>query len=452
MHKNTQPAGMAAFLVIWIGQIVSILASNMSQFALTIWMYRQTHSATAMGLMTVAFSVPFLVITPIAGVMVDRYNRKLMMMVSDLVAVVGTAGIFTLYSMGRLEFWHLYVAAILNGLGSAFQWPAYTAAIATLVPKQQLGRANGLMSLMGSGPALAGPLLAGALLPLIDLKGILAIDITTFFLAVGALAAVHVPPPVQSEEGRQAQGHLLKEAAFGFRYIFARPSLLGLQLVFSVGNLFGMVCISVLAPMLLARTNQNSLIYGTVESIGVGGAVAGGIIMSAWGGLKRRVHGVLGGWAFYGFFAFLLIGLKFGLPVWIAGLVLGNLASVFIDAHSDSIWQSKVAPDLQGRVYSARSLIASITGPIAPIIGGTLADYVLEPAMQGHGWLPGAFAWLVGSGPGSGMGLLIIACGGMIGLTALVGYCIPAIRNVEDLLKDQGQVQAARNEAVLAGE
>ena len=452
MPKHTQPAGMAAFLVIWIGQIVSILASGMSQFALTIWMYKQTHSATAMGLMTVAFSVPFLLVTPFAGVMVDRYNRKVMMMVSDLVAIIGTGGIFTLYALGHLQFWHLYVATILNGLGSAFQWPAYQAAIATMVPKEQLGRANGLMSLMGSGPAMLSPVLAGALLPVIDLRGILFIDIITFFTAVGALALVHVPPPAPSEEGQQAQGHVLKQAAFGFRYIFSRPSLLGLQLVFTVGNLFAMICIAVLAPMLLARTNQNSLIYGTVESIGVAGAVAGGIIMSAWGGLKRRVHGVLGGWAFYGFIAILLIGLKFGLPVWLAGLILGNLASVFIDAHSDSIWQSKVAPDLQGRVYSARTLIAWITNPIAPIIGGTLADYVLEPAMQGHGWLPNSFAWLVGSGPGSGMGLLIVLCGVMIGLTALVGYCIPAIRNVEDLLKDQGQVQEPAHKVVRVGE
>ena len=104
MPKHTQPAGMAAFLVIWIGQIVSILASGMSQFALTIWMYKQTHSATAMGLMTVAFSVPFLLVTPFAGVMVDRYNRKVMMMVSDLVAIIGTGGIFTLYALGHLQF------------------------------------------------------------------------------------------------------------------------------------------------------------------------------------------------------------------------------------------------------------------------------------------------------------------------------------------------------------
>ena len=451
MPKNTQPAGMAAFLVIWIGQIVSILASNMSEFALTFWMYQKTHSATAMGLMTVAFSVPFLLITPFAGVMVDRYNRKVMMMVSDLVAVVGTGGIFTLYALGRLEFWHLYVAAILSGLGSAFQWPAYQAAIASIVPKEQLGRANGLMSLMGSGPALIGPVLAGALLPLIGLGNILAIDIITFFFAVGALAVVHVPPPVQSEEGKQAQGHVLKEAVFGFRYIFSRPSLFGLQLIFTIGNLFWGICVAVYAPMLLARTNQNSLIYGTVETANAAGAIAGGILMSVWGGFKRRIYGVLGGWAIAGIFGIMLIGLKFGLPVWLAGVVVAGLSSVLIDASSQSIWQAKVAPDLQGRVSSARSLISSITNPIAPIIGGTLADYVLEPAMQGQGWLPGASAWLVGSGPGSGMGLLIVICGVMIGLTAAAGYCIPAIRNVEDLLKDYQPAQAPVSEAVLAG-
>lgn len=441
MHKNTQPAGMAAFFVIWIGQVVSILASGMSQFALTIWMYRQTHSATAMGLMGVFWAVPSLLITPFAGVMVDRYNRKVMMMVSDLVAVIGTAGIFTLYALGRLEFWHLYGFSILDGLGNAFQWPAYNAAIATMIPKEQLGRANGLMSLMTSGPGLISPLLAGALLPLIDLTGILAIDGITFLFAVGALAVVHVPQPVQSEEGKQAQGHLLKEAAFGYRYIFSRPGLLGLLLFYTMGNLFWGITATVLAPMVLARTNQNSLIYGTVETAAAAGAIAGGLIMTAWGGFKRRVHGVLGGWLFAGLFGFTLIGLKFGLPTWLAGVALASLATGVINASNQSIWQSKVAPDLQGRISSVRTLIVMILYPISPIIGGTLADYVLEPAMKSQGWLAHSFAWLVGSGPGSGMGLLIVFCGLMIALVAAACYFIPFIRNVEDLMKDYEQVQ-----------
>src|SRR5512145_3497909 len=127
--SSTKPAGMTAFIFIWIGQIVSVLASSMSQFGLTIWMYQQTESATAMGLMQVFFITPFLLMSPIAGVMVDRYNRKLMMMVSDLTAILATGAIFILAATHQLEFWHLYVTAVLYGIGNTFQWPAYSAVI-----------------------------------------------------------------------------------------------------------------------------------------------------------------------------------------------------------------------------------------------------------------------------------------------------------------------------------
>jgi MFS transporter, DHA3 family, macrolide efflux protein len=429
---------MAAFIVIWIGQIISVLASSMSQFGLTIWMYQQTQSATAMGLMQVFFITPFLILTPVAGVMVDRYNRKLMMMISDLTAILATGGIFALYASGRLEFWHLYVAAVFNGIGNTFQWPAYSATISLMVPKGQLGRANGLMSLMEAGPGVVAPLLAGALLPLISLSGILAIDVVTFFLAVGALLFVAVPQPARSAEGEHARGSLLQEAAFGFRYIFARPSLLGLQLVFFSGNLFTGIAFTVFAPMILARTGQNSLIFGTVQSAGAIGAVAGGILMSAWGGFKRRSLGVVGGWMFLGI-AGTLIGLKFGLPAWLAGIVLVSMTGPLIDGSNQAIWQSKVAPDLQGRVFSARRLIAWFTNPIAPIIGGTFADYVLEPAMRSDSLLARSFGWLSGTGPGAGMGLLIIFCCLAIALVGLAGFSIPAIRNAEDLLPDHEQ-------------
>lgn len=439
-QKPTQPVGMTAFFVIWIGQIVSVLASSMSQFGLTIWMYQKTESATAMGLMQVFFITPFLLMSPIAGVMVDRYNRKVMMMISDLVAVIATGGIFVLIALGRLEFWHLYISAALNGIGNTFQWPAYSAAISTMVPKEQLGRANGLMSLVEAGPGVIAPLMAGALLPLIGLTGILAIDVITFFFAVGALAVVHVPKPVQTVEGKQAQGSWIKEAAFGFRYIFARPSLLGLQMVFFFGNLFAGIGYTVLSPMVLARTNQNSLIFGTVQTAGAIGAIVGGLLMSAWGGFKRRVHGVLGGHLFSGFFGMTLVGLGLGLPGWIAGMILGALATPLINGSNQAIWQSKVAPDLQGRVFSARRLIAWFTNPISPIIGGVLADYVLEPAMRSQSALSRTFGWLSGTGPGAGMGLLMVFCGLGISLVGLAGYFVPAIRNAEDLLPDQSQV------------
>jgi MFS transporter, DHA3 family, macrolide efflux protein len=441
-EKHGKPTGMTAFITIWLGQIVSVLASSMSHFGLSIWMYQQTESATAMGLMQVFFITPFLIMSPFAGVMVDRYNRKLMMMISDFTAFLATAGILTLMALGRLEFWHLYFAAALNGIGNTFQWPAYSAAIGTMIPKAQLGRVNGMMSLMEAGPGVLAPLMAGALMPVIGLTGLLTLDVVTFFLAIGALAIVHIPQPRQTEEGKKAQGNMLKEAAFGFRYIFARPSLLGLQLVFFFSNLFHGISLVVFAPMILARTEQNTLIFGSVQTASAIGMVAGGIIMSAWGGFRRRVHGVLAGWIYAGF-GVIAYGLKFGLPVWLTAGVLGApLVGALINASNQAIWQSKVAPDLQGRVFSSRRLIAWFTTPISPIIGGVLADFVMEPAMQTGTLLPSMFGWLVGTGPGSGMGLLMIFCGIAISVIGVAGYFIPAVRNAEDLLPDHDQSPA----------
>jgi len=443
MEKIThKPTGMFAFIIIWIGQLVSVLASSMSHFALTIWMYQQTESVFALGLMQVFFITPFLLVSPFAGVMVDRYNRKLMMMLSDLAAVIATGGIFILYSLGMLEFWHLYIAAVLNGIGNTFQWPAYSAAISTMIPKEQLGRANGLMSLMEAGPGVLAPLLAGMLLPIIELTGILLIDVITFFFAVGTLIFVHIPQPRKTEEGQQKSGNVLSEAAYGFTYIFARPSLLGLQLVFFFANLFSGMGWTLVAPMILARSGSDSLVFGTVQTAGAIGGVAGGIIMSIWGGFKRRVHGVLLGWILTSFSS-MVLGMGQGLPLWIPAMVAAALFSPLINASNQAIWQAKVAPDLQGRVFSARRLIAWFTNPISPLIAGTLADLVMEPAMRSNGALAVMFGGLVGTGPGAGMGLLLIFCGLGAALVGLAGYFIPAIRNAEDLLPDHDTLKAA---------
>jgi MFS transporter, DHA3 family, macrolide efflux protein len=444
MQETThKPTGMLAFLIILVGQLFSVLASSMSHFALTIWMYQQTESAFALGMMQVFFITPFLIISPFAGVMVDRYNRKAMMMVSDLAAAIATGGIFVLYALGMLEFWHLYVAAVLNGIGNTFQWPAYSAAISTMIPKEQLGRANGLMSLMEAGPGVVAPLLAGMLLPLIGLVGILAIDILTFFFAIGTLLFVHIPQPRKTEEGQQKTGNIWSEAAYGFTYIFARPSLLGLQLIFFFGNLFSGIGFTLLAPMILARTDSNSLIFGSVQSAGAIGAVAGGVLMSIWGGFKRRVHGVLLGWILFSLSGMLFLGIGQGLAVWIPAMVIMSLCGPLINASNQAIWQSKVAPDLQGRVFSARRLIAWFAQPVSPIIAGTLADFAFEPAMRGDGMLSQTFGVLVGTGPGAGMGLILVFCSLAAALVGLTGYFIPAIRNAEDLLPDHDTLKDA---------
>ena len=454
INEKKRLAGMPGFIVVWLGQIVSVLASSMTGFGMTLWMYKQTESATAMGLMQVAFITPFLVFSPIAGAMVDRYNRKLMMMISDLTAVLSTAAIFWLYITGYLEFWHLYIAAIVNGLGNTFQWPAYSAAISTMVPKKQFGRANGLMSLMGAGPGVLAPLLAGALLAInIEMFGkfdsfalIMLIDLVTFFLAIGALLIVYIPQPPKSETGKKAQGNIWKEAIYGFGYIFRRPSLLGLQLIFFFGNLFAGIGFTLLAPMILARTGQDSLIFGSVQTAGAVGGIIGGIGMSIWGGFKRRIHGVLGGWMVAGL-SMAVLGVGTDLRVWIPVMVFTSLMTSLINTSNQSIWQAKVPPDVQGRVFSARRLIAWFARPIAPIIAGTLADFVLEPAMHSSSTLAAIFGPIFGTGPGAGMGLLTAFTGLAASVVGLTGYFIQPVHDVETIMPDFDVAAAQAAEA-----
>ena len=187
METNTTKkslSGMKGFTLVWAGQLISVLASQMTNFALTIWIFEQTESVTAMAVLQVCFILPFLLLSPIAGALVDRYDRKLMMAVSDFGAVTSTIGLLILQATGNLEFWHLYVAAVINGIGNTFQWPAYSAAISTMIPKEQYSRANGMMSLVDAGPGIISPLVAGALLPVLGLTGIMTIDVVTFFFAL----------------------------------------------------------------------------------------------------------------------------------------------------------------------------------------------------------------------------------------------------------------------------
>lgn len=249
-------------------------------------------------------------------------------------------GILILNLSGSLQIWHLYVAAVIAGTFQTFQWPAYSAAITMVVPKEHYARANAMNELAGNSSGVFAPLLAGALLGIIGLSGILLIDVVTFVFAVGALLLVSIPQPKISFEGQQSKGSLWKEAIFGFRYIFQRPSLLGLQLVFLMGNFFNGIAFAVWAPMILARTDNNALIFGSVETAGAIGGVAGGIAMSAWGGSKRRVHGVLLGWMLSGVLGTLLAGLGRGLPIWATAMFFNAFLVPLINSSNQAIWQA----------------------------------------------------------------------------------------------------------------
>ena len=452
--ERRAPSGMTAFWIVWAGQLVSLLGSGLTQFALTIWLFRETGQATQLALMGVYFMVPLLFMSPVVGVMVDRYDRKLMMMLSDLAAGVTTIFILVLYVSGSLEIWHLYVNAAINGLFQGFQWPAYSAALALMVPKRDYVRVTSMLEIVGPASGIVSPILGGAIIGLGDTAGfdgvvsIMVIDIVTFVAAIGTLLLIYIPRPEQTTPREKGAGGFFKEAVYGFRYIFDRPPLLALQGVFLLCNLFyGIAAGTLLAPMILARTGSNALIFGSMETVGAVGMVIGGLVIGAWGGFKRRVNGVLLGWVL-SFIGVLITGLGRSEPawmmgVWSAGILVSTLVVSLVNGSNQAIWMAKVAPEVQGRVFTTRRLIAWFANPLASLIAGPLADRVMEPAMSEGGALVGVFGGLVGTGAGSGMSLLFIFSA-LAGLSVvLVAYLIPIVRNVEDLLPDHDHAAEA---------
>lgn len=427
---------MLAFVIVWVGQLVSMLGTGMTRFAITIWAWQVTGEATTLALVGFFSFVPLVALSPVAGALVDRWNRKMVMMFSDLAAGLSTVAIFLLFSSDNLQIWHLYVAGAFAGAFEAFQFPAYSAAVSTMLPKSQYTRANGLLGLVEPVSQIASPVLAGALLAMVGLGGILVIDIATFLIAIGLLLVVIIPQPITTDAGRKGQGNLWHESMYGFRYIFERPSLLSLQTLFLAGNLISAAGFILFPAMILARTGDDELILAAVQSaLGVGGVI-GGLTLSIWGGPKRRIHTLLLGWILLGILGDLMMGLGQQLSIWLMGHFFVGFFVPFINGSNQAIWQAKVSPDVQGRVFAARRLIAQITFPVSMLMAGYLADQIFEPAMMPRGVLSHIFGGLLGVGPGAGMGLMFAVSGLLVALIGVSGYLIPLIRNVEDILPD----------------
>lgn len=424
--------------MIWLGQMVSGIASGITAVALPIWIFSITESGAAVGLLEFFFFGSYLLTVPFAGILIDRSDRKTMMLVYDFSSLAALTVLLVLQTAGQLEVWHLYVAAILQGTGSAFQSPSYAAAITTMVSKKQYIRANGLISLLYEIPGIFGPLLAGVMYLVVGLNGILVINLLAFVVSIGVLLLVDIPQPPKTVEGELSHDRFLNEAIYGIKYIFQRPNLLGLQLIFFTGNLFSGIALSaaVLYPMILLRTDGNTQILGTVQSAGALASVVGAIFLTTWAGIKRPARAIILGWLMSSLLGMTLLGIGQTLIIWLIAVTVDSIFDPVVNVSMDAFLQAKVPPDLQGRVFSASDFIAQAMIPFTPLVAGYLGDRVFEPAMGTGGALANMFGWLVGTGPGSGFGLLIVLCGISGAFVGLAGYLIPSLRNIDKFLPD----------------
>lgn len=433
MTQNVAPRGFQTFLLIWFGQLVSLTGSGLTGFALGVWVYLQTGSATQFALISLFTTLPGILFSPIAGALVDRWDRRWAMVISDSGAGLCTLCIGLLFFSGKLEVWHIYVLMAISSTFSAFQWPAYSAATTLLVPPKHLGRASGMVQMGEAAAQIVSPVLAGALMGGIGLQGVILIDFATYLVALVSLLVVRVPKPQVTAEGKASKGSLLREAAYGLTYIRARPGLLGLLLFFATTN-FGTGIVQVLfTPLVLSFTTVSVL--GLLLTIGGLGFLSGSLTMSVWGGPKRRIMGILGSSVLMGSSLF-LAGFQPQPWIYATAAFLYFFSLPITNGCSQAIWQTKTAPDVQGRVFAVRRMIAWITLPIAYLVAGPLADNVFEPLMIEGGKLSGSVGRLIGVGDGRGMALIYLLLGCIILLATLAAYLYPRLRKVETELPD----------------
>jgi MFS family permease len=418
---------------VWSGQFVSLIGTGLTTFALAIWVFQETGSTTQLALVLLASQAPQLIVTPLAGAMADRWDRRWMMILADTGAGLATLAIATLLLTDTLEIWHLYIALAFSGSFEAFQWPAYSAATTLLVPKEHHGRAAGMVQLAEAIARVIAPAVAGVVLVVAGLGAVIAIDVVTFVLAVGSLLFVRFPRPEVSEVGKAAESSIRADIRFGWDYIKARPGLLALLAYFgSVNLVFGFIGVLIF-PLGLAVASEAGL--GTAFSIGGLAMVAGSLLMSAWGGPKRRVYGVFAADVAIGL-ALILGGLRPSIAYVTAGAAIAFFVIPMGNGSSQALWQAKVEPDVQGRVFAVRRLLAQVTGPLALIAAGPIADSWFEPLLAADGALAGTVGAVIGTGPGRGIGFLFIILGVLSIALTIAAYAYPRLRNVEFEIPD----------------
>jgi MFS family permease len=431
------------FLTVWSGQTVSLLGSRMTSFATLLWAWQITEQATALSLLWFFIQLPQVLIAPFAGAIVDRWHRKTLMMVGDAIAALSTVVLLTLYLTGHLQIWHFYVTGAVNAAFAQIQELAYSASVALMVPKAQYNRASSLDFLASYGSRILAPAMAGMLYPIVGLVGIFVIDLATFAIAVSTVLWAPIPQPLLSKD--DAAKGIWPDMQFGFRYMFATPGLWGLLLLAMLFQLIHDLGDAVYAPMILARSGSDAAVFGAVGAAAGLGGVTGAVMMTAGGGFKPRIHGVLLGMIGAGL-SKTLFALGQSPLVWLPTQFCSSFHFPMLGSSEQAIWLSKVQPSIQGRVFAARWMMVQLASPLSFLIGGPLADRVFEPAMQPGGQLAPLLGNIFGTGTGAGMAVLYALTSIVLLGIGLGGYAIATLRQVEQIVPDHDAIAAAPSE------
>jgi len=419
-------AGIRAFLLVWVGEFVSMIGSGLTAFALGVWIYQKSASTTQYALVTFCAAAPPLLILPLAGPLIDRWDRKRLLLACELVAAAATAAVGLLAWLDRLSLPYACVNVAVTAAATALQWPTWSATVTLLVPKEQLGRASGMTQLAFAVSQVLAPLLAGALITLIGLVGVIVLDFCTFLFSVATLLAARIP---SRTAGCGVRPSYLRDIPFGWRYVFGSAGLAALLLMFAAINFLSELATVLFTPLVLNLSTPAAL--GSILAVGGLGMMGGSALMSVWGGPRRPALGAVT-FAALGGVAVFAAGLTVSVPL----LAVAAFAFLFCQpltaGSSQVLWQRIVPPELQGRVFSVRATVALSAVPLASLLAGPLADGMCEPAMAPGGFLAGTLGPALGTGRGRGIALILVVAGALSILAALAAGLFRPLRRLDE--------------------
>ncbi|MBN1179214.1 MAG: MFS transporter [Anaerolineae bacterium] len=408
------------FFSIWSGQQLSLVGSTVAQFALVWWLTKTTGSATVLATATLVALLPDIFLGPIAGAYVDRWNRRVVMILADGLVALAALWLAYLFWTGSLAVWHVYVVMLIRSLGGMFHWPAMSASTALMVPEEHLSRVAGLNQTVKGALNIVGAPLGALLMEVLPLHGVMLVDVGTALLAIIPLLFVLIPQPERRVEARQAS--IWSDVRDGFRYLMGWK---GLVVLIGAAMIFKIVLTPAfsLIPLLVSdHFGGDAVQLGMTDSAAGLGLLLGGLLLGVWGGFRRKIYTTLGGMIIFGI-SFVALGMTPG------SMFGGALVSIFvagftislIDGPIMAIMQAGIAPELQGRVFTLLGSLLSMTSPIGLIVAGPISDAM-------------------------GITIWYIVAGVLCGLIGVVGFFIPALVNIE-----QNNNGSVKKDTVAAG-
>ena len=398
-----------SFLLLWGSQTVSQLGTAMTDYSVIIWVYSQRGTASSVTLLTVCTFLPTIFFRFLAGSIVDRQNKKQIMLIADLLAACGTLAVFALHSAEALQIWHLYVINFLLSLMNAFQEPASFVAVSLLVPKEHYARAGGLQGFSGAAVSILAPALGALLLASGGLDLVLMIDLATFAVAfLVLLFLIRIPEP---ERQATEEESFSKTCLAGIRYLKDHTAILRITLFLAVINFLAKLGNDgMLSPFILGRTGNNQSVLGMVESFTALGVLAGSVLVTMMKPARRRARLIFMTTGFV--FAGNMIQSLTSHPwLWYATAFGSYLLAAVMNVNMDILMREKVPMEMQGRVLSAKSTLQNFTIPPALLLGGLLADTVFEPFMGTDSQVQRILSGFFGTGKGAGIGLMFYIVG-----------------------------------------